>query len=94
MHLQVDWLPTFLSLVGAKPANTIDGVSQWETLTVPGTAPARTSFIYNIDPVANLSAVRIGTSLQISKVAFLGRIHSANNKNTPLDDIDNLCSCR
>jgi arylsulfatase A-like enzyme len=65
--LQVDWLPTFLSLVGAKPAHKIDGVSQWEALTVPGTPPARSSFIYNIDPVANLSAIRIGafdTNLQ------------------------------
>ena len=57
---EVDWLPTFLSLAGARPRSTIDGVSQWRALTVPGTAPPRTKFIYNIDPVGNLSAIRVG----------------------------------
>eukprot|EP01047_Picozoa_sp_COSAG01_P052606 COSAG01_NODE_5548_length_4191_cov_36.852151_2_plen_176_part_00 len=38
----------------------VDGVDQWRALTVPEAAPARTSLIYNIDPVANLSAIRVG----------------------------------
>jgi arylsulfatase A-like enzyme len=58
---EVDWLPTLLSLAGAKPSQKIDGVAQWEALTVPGTAPARTGLIYNIDPVANLSGIRYAT---------------------------------
>ena len=57
---EVDWLPTFLSLAGAQPSNRIDGVSQWRALTIPGTAAPRTTFIYNIDPVSNLSAIRVG----------------------------------
>ena len=58
---EVDWLPTLLALNGAKPSQKIDGVAQWEALTVPGTAPARTGLIYNIDPVANLSGIRYAT---------------------------------
>ena len=63
---EVDWLPTLLYLAGAKPSQKIDGVAQWEALTVPGTAPARTGLIYNIDPVANLSGIRYATRTTLS----------------------------
>ena len=36
----------------------IGGMSQWKALTVPDTTAPRTSFIYNIDPIENLSGIR------------------------------------
>ena len=68
MH-EVDWLPTFLALAGATPSRQIDGVNQLDALfhqpqeraatTNAATPPSpRTTVIYNIDPVANLSGIR------------------------------------
>ncbi|XP_076457473.1 arylsulfatase I-like [Babylonia areolata] len=60
MHA-VDWGPTLLSAAGKTvTANTGgDGVNNWPSI-VNQTDSARTEFIYNIDDVKNMSALRMG----------------------------------
>ena len=47
-----DWLPTFLSMAGAKTSSilsNIDGIDQWKSLK-QNVSSARTEMLYNIDP--------------------------------------------
>ncbi|XP_070200208.1 arylsulfatase B-like [Littorina saxatilis] len=55
----VDWFPTILELADIKEEGGIDGVSQLQTIT-GGAASRRTEFVYNIDEVNNISAIRYG----------------------------------
>ncbi|KAK7486653.1 hypothetical protein BaRGS_00022054 [Batillaria attramentaria] len=55
----VDWFPTILEAAGAEPESGIDGVSQLATIT-SGSISKRTEFVYNIDDVTNMSAIRYG----------------------------------
>lgn len=89
MH-EVDWLPTFLSLAGAKPsAAGIDGVSQWEALVGSSDGgevapPPRTTVIYNIDPVANLSGIRVGDWKLIDGSAMRPDVRPTTSQYIPL----------
>ncbi|KAL5014583.1 hypothetical protein ScPMuIL_008853 [Solemya velum] len=47
MHA-VDWNPTILSAAGGTPADEIDGVNQWPSLST-GSESSRSEFIYNLD---------------------------------------------
>lgn len=56
-----DWLPTLLSAIGADrgaPLSPEYGLSQWESLT-RGTTSPRQEILHNIDPVWNISSIRI-----------------------------------
>lgn len=55
----VDWFPTILEAAGVKAEDTIDGVSQLQTI-ISGASSQRTEFVYNIDELWNRSAIRMG----------------------------------
>lgn len=55
----VDWFPTLLTLAGGTPDASMDGRNQWPTIS-QGAKSARTEFVYNIDEIANNSAIRVG----------------------------------
>jgi len=56
-----DWLPTLLHAAGGSTDNlgNIDGVNQWGTL-LGASEPARDTMVYNIDPINNNAAIRMG----------------------------------
>ncbi|GIY38238.1 arylsulfatase J [Caerostris extrusa] len=60
MHL-TDWLPTLYSAAGGNVENLgdIDGQSLWEALLSNSSSP-RQEILHNIDPVSNISAIRVG----------------------------------
>ncbi|KAL5006798.1 hypothetical protein ScPMuIL_015604 [Solemya velum] len=55
----VDWFPTILQLAGGSPSPSLDGVSQWNTIS-NNTPSARNEFVYNIDELDNNAAIRVG----------------------------------
>jgi len=57
----VDWLPTLFHAAGGSTDNLrdIDGVNQWGTLLGESDS-ARDTILYNIDPIANNAAIRMG----------------------------------
>ncbi|KAK7476920.1 hypothetical protein BaRGS_00031859 [Batillaria attramentaria] len=59
MHA-VDWFPTIIDAAGAKLVPyRIDGMSQWDTIRLNKASP-RTEFVYNIDRLSNMAAIRMG----------------------------------
>lgn len=59
MHA-VDWFPTILEAAGANSVTyKIDGISQWNMLK-NSQPSARTQFVYNIDHLSNMAAIRYG----------------------------------
>jgi arylsulfatase B len=58
-----DWLPTLMSAIGAAErvagVSPEYGVSQWESLS-HGTPSPRRQLLHNIDPVWNVSSIRMG----------------------------------
>ncbi|KAL5004414.1 hypothetical protein ScPMuIL_017870 [Solemya velum] len=59
----VDWHPTILSAAGGTPAEGIDGLNQWPSIST-GSKSARSEFIYNLDDCLpaqqGRAAIRIG----------------------------------
>lgn len=55
----VDWYPTFVEAAGGGRVRNIDGVSQWSNL-LEGSPGPRKEFIYNIDEVDQIFAIRLG----------------------------------
>lgn len=61
MHVS-DWLPTLYSAAGGniEDLGDIDGVDMWRSL-VTGAGSPRSEVLHNIDPVWNMSALRVGS---------------------------------
>ncbi|XP_077531580.1 arylsulfatase B-like [Haemaphysalis longicornis] len=61
MHVS-DWLPTLYSAAGGnvEDLGDIDGVDMWHSL-VSGAGSPRSEVLHNIDPVWNMSALRVGS---------------------------------
>lgn len=61
MHVS-DWLPTLYSAAGGnvQDLGDIDGVDMWRSL-VSGVGSPRSEVLHNIDPVWNMSALRVGS---------------------------------
>ena len=56
-----DWLPTLASAAGIQlPVTHMYGVSQWNSLLDEALPPPRTEVLHNIDPIWNVSAIRVG----------------------------------
>ncbi|XP_075728139.1 arylsulfatase B isoform X2 [Rhipicephalus microplus] len=60
MHVS-DWLPTLYSAAGGnvEDLGDIDGVDMWRSL-VTGLGSPRSEVLHNIDPIWNMSALRVG----------------------------------
>ncbi|XP_077979359.1 arylsulfatase B-like [Glandiceps talaboti] len=55
----VDWYPTFVELAGGKTDPDIDGINVWDMLSKGNPSP-RTQFVYNIDEIDHVAAIRVG----------------------------------
>ena len=64
MHI-TDWLPTLMHVVTNESDDfrlgiNLDGIDQWNALSNDQKESQRTEILYNIDPKANASALRVG----------------------------------
>lgn len=73
MHVS-DWLPTLYSAAGGnvEDLGNIDGVDMWRSL-VTGAGSPRSEVLHNIDPVWNMSALRVGRYKYINGTLSGGR---------------------
>lgn len=61
MHV-TDWLPTLLTAVGGQSLDLgdIDGLDQWQSLKDESVNAVRQGLLYNIDPIFDNAAIRVG----------------------------------